>query len=218
MKPFSPTPAGSRGFTLIELGLVVGILVLVAMVAIPSIEAAFGVKTREEVAKVAGSVRAMYGESVLSGRTCRLVFDLGERSFWPECAEGRIAVKAEEESIRGKRVEEEKRDLGGTDEEVAARELVEKKNAFSAYQANLAPKRQLPEGVEFESVWTQHQTEPYTEGQAYLYFFPNGQSERAYLYVTDGSDTYTIIVNPMTGRTRVEPEKIEVPDSAREER
>src|SRR5690606_4942757 len=92
LKLFSPSASASRGFTLIELGIVIGIFALLAAVVVPSIEAAFGVKTREEAGKVAGSIRAMYGESVLSGRTCRLVFDLESRAYWPECAQGRVAV------------------------------------------------------------------------------------------------------------------------------
>lgn len=192
--------------------MVIGLLVLIAAVAVPSLEAVFGVKTREEVTRVAGSIRAMYGESVLSGRTCRLVFDLEEGSYWPECAEGKVLVGRTEESLRGKRVEEKARDFGGTEEEKEARSQVDARNAFASYAANLAPRRKLREGVSFESVWTQHQSEPYTAGKAYLYFFPGGSSERAYLHVGDGSDTWTIIVNPSTGRTRVEPEKIDVPD------
>lgn len=211
MRPFSRNVASSRGFTLIELGMVIGILVLVAAIAVPSLEAVFGVKTREEVTRVAGSIRAMYGESVLSGRTCRLVFDLEEKAYWPECAEGTVRVAAKEESLRGQRVEEKARDFRGTEDEKQARSEVEAKNAFAAYGADLAPRRNLREGVSFESVWTQHQTEPYTKGKAYLYFFPGGRSERAYLHVGDGSDTWTIIVSPATGRTRVLPEKVPVP-------
>lgn len=211
MRPFSRNVASSRGFTLIELGMVIGILVLVAAIAVPSLEAVFGVKTREEVTRIAGSIRAMYGESVLSGHTCRLVFDLEEGAYWPECAEGKVRVAAMEDSLRGKRVEEKARDFGGTEEEKEARSQVEARNAFAAYGAGLAPKRTLREGVSLESVWTQHQSEPYTAGQAYLYFFPGGRSERAYLHVGDGSDTWTIIVDPATGRARVLPEKVPVP-------
>lgn len=211
MRPFSRNVASSRGFTLIELGMVIGILVLIAAIAVPSLEAVFGVKTREEVTRIAGSIRAMYGESVLSGRTCRLVFDLEEGAYWPECAEGKVRVAAMEDSLRGKRVEEKARDFGGTEEEKEARSQVEARNAFAAYSAGLAPRRTLREGVSLESVWTQHQSEPYTAGQAYLYFFPGGRSERAYLHVGDGSDTWTIIVDPATGRARVLPEKVPVP-------
>ncbi|WP_373045539.1 Tfp pilus assembly protein FimT/FimU [Vulgatibacter sp.] len=212
MKALSTSKNGARGFTLIELGVVVGILALVALVVIPSVEAAFGVKTREEAARVAGSVRAMYSEAVLSGRTCRMVFDLDNGSYWPECAAGRVTVTKTEESLRGKRIEDAARFITGTEEEEAARQEIEAKNGFSAYESGLAPKKTLSEPIRVESVWTQHQTEPYEAGTSFLYFFPNGQTERAYIYVSDEEDTFTIIVNPMTGRARVEAGKVEIPD------
>lgn len=213
MKLLSSTRAGSRGFTLIELGITIAILALVAMIVVPSVEAAFGVKTREEAGALAGAIRAMYAESALSGRTCRLVFDLENGAYWPECAEGRIAVAGREESIRGARVEDDE-EFNGTEEQEAAHREVEAKRAFAAFESGLAPKRQLPESVFLDTVWTQHQSEPYTGGTAYLYFWPNGQTERAYIYVADDEDTFTLIVNPMTGRSRVEPERIDIPSEA----
>ena len=211
MQLFTASARASRGFTLIELGVVAGLLVLVALVVVPSVEAAFGVRTREEAARVAGAIRAMYGEAVLSGNTCRLVFDLDDGAYWPECAQGRVAVIAREESLRGARVEEDDDDFSGTEEQEEARRQVMQRMAFSSYSSRLAPPRELPEPVVIDTVWTQHQTEPYTAGKAFLYFFPNGQSERAYVYVSDEEDTYTIIVHPMTGRTRVVPERVEIP-------
>lgn len=191
---------------------VIGVVVALAMAVVPSISGVMGVKTREEVGKIAGSIRAMYGEAAITGGTCRLVFDLDKGSWWPECGKGRIRIAREEESLRGRRVEEKARDLPGTDDEKAAREQVESKNAFSTYSSATAQARQLPEGTFFDGVWTQHQTEIYTEGKSYLYFFPHGQTERAYIYVGHGEDTYTIIVNPTTGRTKVVGEKVRVPD------
>ncbi|AKU91325.1 pilus assembly FimT family protein [Vulgatibacter incomptus] len=215
-RPASAAPSHSsreRGFTLLELLVVIGVVVALGMAVIPSIEAVMGVKTREEVGKLAGSIRAMYGEAALSGRTCRLVFDLDETLWWPECGAGRVRVSQREESSRGARVEEKAKDKWTTEEEKEAMAEVEAKRAFAPYESgSLAPNRRLPEGTTFESVWTQHQTEPYTKGKAYLYFFPQGQTERAYLHVGDGRDTYTIIVNPMTGRTKVVGEKVPVPD------
>lgn len=204
--------ATSRGFTLLELLVVIGVVVAMAMAVVPSIEGVMGVKTREEVGKIAGSIRAMYGEAALSGSTCRIVFDLDEGAWWPECGQGRVRVSRKEESRRGARVEEKARDLAVTDEEKAAREQVESKKAFSSREAALVPVRRLPEGTTFDGVWTQHQTETYTKGTAYLYFFPHGQSERAYIWVAHGDDVYTVVVDPMTGRTKVAGEKLRVPD------
>jgi len=209
LHPFSSR--APRGFTLIELGVVIGILALSAMIVIPTLSAVLGVKTREQVTKVAGTIRAMYGQAVLSGQTCRLVFDIDGGSYWPECAEGRVRVKAMEESLRGERIEEEEDELGDSPEDQARRQ-VRDRATFSAYEAALAPRSKLPEGIVFDSIWTQHQPEPYSAGKAYLYFFPSGRTERAYLHIASEDDVYTVIVNPMSGRTKVAPERIAVPD------
>lgn len=200
----------ARGYTLLELTVVIAIFAMLAVVVVPSVQSAMGVKLREEAGKVGGAVRAMYGEAALSGRTCRLVFDLEEASYWPECAAGKATIQAKEESVRGVRVEEKVDDLLSGDEDDELRR-VEQRNAFSAFESGLAPRRTLPDGVEFQSVWTEHQEEAYVAGQAYLYFFPQGRTEEAYVYLTDGDDTYTIIVNPVSGRTRAVAERVELP-------
>lgn len=191
---------------------VVGIVVAIGFAVVPAIGGVLGVRTREEVGKIAGTIRAMYGEAAIGGSTCRLVFDLDEGSWWPECGPGRVRVAAKEESLRGARVEERERDYPGTDEEKAAREQVQAKNSFSSYSSTIAKTRRLPDGTSFDGVWTQHQSEVYAKGKAYLYFFPHGQTERAYIYVGSGNDVYTIIVNPMTGRAKIEAAQVPVPD------
>jgi len=191
---------------------VIGVVVAMSMAVVTGASGVMGVKTREEVGKIAGSIRAMYGEAAIGGSTCRLVFDLDEGSWWPECGKGRVRITQQEESVRGERVEGDRRDMGGTEEEIAAREQVDSRNAFSTYSSSLAKPRTLPEDTFFEGIWTQHQTEVYTKGKAYLYFFPHGQTERAYIYVGRGDDVFTVIVNPTTGRTQVKGEKVPVPE------
>jgi general secretion pathway protein H len=207
-------PSRARGFTLIELTIVIGIVVMTALIVVPAVEGAMGVKTREEAGKLAGSVRAMYGEAALAGKTCRLVIDLDKNAWWPECAAGKATIQRVEESSRGGRTEEKVNQVFGNTDEDAARKQVADKGAFSSFTADLAPKVQLPDRVKVDGVWTSHQSEVYTKGTAYLYFFPQGQTEAAYLYLAevDGNDVYTIRVDPMTGRTRVDAEKVPVPD------
>ncbi len=206
--------ARARGFTLIELMIVMLIFALVAMVVVPSVENAVGIRLREEAGTLAGTVRAMYGEAVLQGKTCRLVMDLDARAYWPECAEGQAKLKRVEQSLSGIRAEDDAKDALRDDEDEEKRR-VDQRNAFSSYQASLANRHTLPDGIAFESVWTQHQEEAWVGGQAVLYFFAHGQSEKAYLYLTDGDETYTVTVHPMTGRTKVTAEKLPLPDRGR---
>lgn len=205
-------PDAPRGFTLLELLIVSGLVIAIALVVVPSAQSVLGLRAKEEASKLAGAIRAMYGEAVLGGKTCRLVFDLEEGAYWPECAEGRVAIQEKEESIRGARVERDRRDMARTDLQAMAMQELESKTAFSPYEGRMVAKRQLPDEVYFESVWTRHQPEPYSSGTAFLYFFPHGETERAYLYLArDEDDVFTVVVDPVTGRTRVFGEKIEIP-------
>jgi general secretion pathway protein H len=64
----------------------------------------------------------------------------------------------------------------------------------------------LPTRVTFDLVYTPHQQRPYASGKAFIYFFPNGQSERAVVQLTDrGGRRFWLWVHPLTGRVQIEP-------------
>jgi general secretion pathway protein H len=46
---------------------------------------------------------------------------------------------------------------------------------------------------------------------AYVYFYPQGQSETASVTVADAGHVYSVVLQPLTGRARVVPGKPEVP-------
>ena len=58
-------------------------------------------------------------------------------------------------------------------------------------------------------VYTPRQREPYKKGKAYLYFFPDGHTERAIVRLSQDDDFYTLLVSPLTGRVDVKAGKIE---------
>jgi len=60
-------------------------------------------------------------------------------------------------------------------------------------------------------VYTPRQPEPYTSGRAYLYFFPDGHTERALIRLRDGDDWYSLVVSPLTGRVEVSTGKLDLP-------
>ncbi len=210
--------------TLIEIMLALAIVSLLAYAAAPSIEAMVGIKAREESGKIAGAIRYMYGHSAITGKVCRLVFNLDDRQYWPECTEGRFTVEREKEQSRnGARVEDKKkfkkenkvvsssRSLDSRDEMEAMKKKIEDKAEFSEFGNEAVPKRNLPDGANL-AVWTAHQREKYTKGTAFLYFFPQGYTERAQLYISsDRADVYTVQVFPLTGRVKVHDKELDVP-------
>jgi general secretion pathway protein H len=212
-------PRAPRGMTLIEIMVSLAVVATVLLVAVPTIEAYAGVRAREEAGNISGAIRYMYGQSALSGKVCRLTFDLDARTWWPECTEGRFTLERDKERASGgKRTEEQKPDRQrsrGTDvlkdEGELMRERVEKKAEFSDFQSEDIKKRKLPDGAEL-SVWTAHQRERYSKGKAFLYFFPQGHTERAQIYVSSGhGDVYTLAVSPLNGKVKVVDRELDVP-------
>jgi len=93
----------------------------------------------------------------------------------------------------------------------AEKARVEKAAAFSAFTtAEIQPRRLS--GVRV-SVWTSHQRAKIDTGLAYLYFFPQGYTERAQVTVRQGRNVWTLLVSPFTGRTSIVDGEPEIPKS-----
>jgi len=88
---------------------------------------------------------------------------------------------------------------------------VEKAAAFSAFTTSEIQPRKMS-GVRV-SVWTSHQRAKIDTGLAYLYFFPQGYTERAHVTVRQGNNVWTLLVSPLTGKTSIVSGEPEVPKS-----
>jgi type II secretory pathway pseudopilin PulG len=58
-------------------------------------------------------------------------------------------------------------------------------------------------GIKFKEVWVQHLDTGSTKGKVAIYFFPMGSAEKAVIEVTDGSETFTVLVYGLTGRVEL---------------
>jgi general secretion pathway protein H len=58
-------------------------------------------------------------------------------------------------------------------------------------------------GIKFKEIWVQHRDESATKGQVAVYFFPQGNSEKAVIELTDGSETFSVLVYGLTGRVEL---------------
>jgi len=81
---------------------------------------------------------------------------------------------------------------------------------FSSFEdenslSDLAKPFKLPEGVKIVYVRTADDLAPITSGEASIYFFPRGRTQKAHIQIAseDGKDEYTIKVEPLTGRVTV---------------
>lgn len=55
-------------------------------------------------------------------------------------------------------------------------------------------------GIKFKQIWVQHRDDGLTKGQVAIYFFPTGSSEKAVIELTDGDETFSILVHGLSGR------------------
>lgn len=222
--------------TLIEIMVALAVVGVMFGSVVVGVGALTGSKARASTGELAGVIRSLYDTAALTGKTCRLVFDLGVASrdddrppvaYWAECAAGAVTagrdrdarVDAAAASTKaGARPERRKSELGfGSSpslQELSAqeRDRIESAATFSEFTSPEIAKRQLPGSVKL-SVWTRHQTAEATQGRAYLYFFPQGFTERAMIFVSQGGNSWTLTVAPLTGKATVVGDRLEVPRS-----
>jgi general secretion pathway protein H len=239
MSTLAQRRARERGLTLIEVSIAIGIAAVLFAAVTISLGAITGSKAKASAAELAGTIRSVYDTAALSGKTCRIVFDLadpkdeeGVSRYRAECAAGNVTTsrdredmlreesRAREDEKRGQKRSDPRRnftrgsdDMPGLDELLAQEESrVENAARFSEYTAEEVRPRELPSGVTV-SVWTRHQREPAEKGVAYLYFFPQGFTEKAHVYVRQGDNVWTLAVSPLTGKVEIAGEALEVPKS-----
>lgn len=196
---------GARGLTLIEISIALAIAALLVAVSVPAISSITRAQLRQKSGQLAGGIRALYGESAIAGRSCRLVLDLDKSEYHAECARGAVRL-ASEPSRGGPSRDEEllaraaRQGETLSDEERERLELL-RRGAFAP--SKTIPPTALGGQVRFRKIWVGHQPEPLAAGTAWLYFWPSGQTEPASIELAQGDDVITLLVAPLTGRVRI---------------
>ena len=238
MRATPNTRGRERGMTLIEVSISLGIAAVLFAAVTISIGAVTGAKAKASASELAGVIRSLYDTASLSGKTCRLVFELpgpkednGVTRYRAECAAGNVTTardrdnllrddnKARDDEKHGRSADQRRNYSRGSDGEPTLEELMAQEESrvdtaarFSEYTAEEIRPRELPSGVSV-SVWTLHQREPTDKGVAYLYFFPQGFTEKAQVYVRQGENVWTLVLSPLTGKVYISGEALEVPRS-----
>jgi general secretion pathway protein H len=237
----APFPARSRraerGLTLIEISIALGIAAVLFAAVVMGIGALTGAKAKVSATELAGVIRSLYDTAALTGKTCRLVFDLPPAKseepvrYRAECAEAGVTTSRDREAAlkdENKARDDEKR-LGknerrnfsqsGSGGAPNLQDLIEQEQSrveqaarFSDYTGEEVAPRELADGVSL-SVWTRHQKTAVESGVAYLYFFPQGYTEKAQVYVRQGDNVWTLAISPLTGKVNIVAEELEVPRS-----
>lgn len=177
----------ARGFTLIEIMLVVGIMGIVLAMGLPAIVRTLERKPLQQavidVVEALGHARA---QAILRGRPCEMVIQGDGQVFVQMPPNGRSAALGDE--------------LSGVAPE-PAKDDAERPDAM--FQA------QLGEDIRITSVRVNlglNLVERTDEGQARIRFFPNGTAEDFELVLEDSTGFRRITLDPVTGYSDVETE------------
>lgn len=206
-----------EGMTLIEVMVVLAIMAILIVGAVLSFVAVRSAQLRRDANRVAGAIRYAFDRARATGRDHRIVFELegDESRFWIEVAqEGGVTVgkdvttnaRMREEQLER---EEERKEFGSTKEEELAEDEVEvglkkaPKPKWKAYKSPLSKKMVLTQS-QISSIYVARLDETLTQGRVSLYFWGNGQTEKALFHITDREDrVYTLVTHPLTGRVKL---------------
>lgn len=187
-----------RGFSLLEIALVLTIIGAILAIAVPRI---FDKKseTRRVFRDFIVAGKDLKSRAKLDGSTYRLAFDLNEKdpSWWVEKSTKKVLLdKAKIEELQ----EQLKNNNGKPEEGAPPPDFAMDTSIFKSKQT-------LPEGYKFKQVESGTADVLYTEGLAYIHFFPEGLIETSALQIEDPKkNIWTLIYNPLTGHLDIIPE------------
>jgi Tfp pilus assembly protein FimT len=201
------------GMTLIE------IMVVIALIMMLGTGVAFGVnavprtRLRASASRVAAALRLGYVHALTTGRTTRLAFDVGRGTIRMEDTDDAHTLDAND-PLRAGGAEPSAVEARAIERARLQTDLRPRANraSFTAVSPRVFRARDLERGVVFHRLYSQHETEPRSEGGGQVYFFPGGRAERAVVQVrNDRGEIYSVALNPLTGRTEIFDRPIEPP-------
>jgi general secretion pathway protein H len=230
-RPSTTLRTTGGGFSLVEVLVVIAIVGLMLGAAVYGFRAIARSDLRSSASKLGAAIRYCFDRSITTGQYYRIVLDLDRNSYWAERSDERMYLARDKENAPGKgqafdrdkyekeldEADKKEREAWGTangqNAQIAA--TLEpppkpRRAHFATFKDASLPTVQLKK-TRFFDVYTPRQREPYTSGRAYLYFFPDGHTERAFIRLQDGDAWYSLIVHALTGRVEVLTGKLDIP-------
>lgn len=221
----------SAGFTLVELIFVVLIITLLSVFAVTRVDSVIVWKQREDIRKFAHSWQFLHNEATGRSEAYRLMIDISNNNYYVlrevvtketdiqnvdylenlrlESEKRRREEKKEEEQLSLDQeftLEDERQ--GGVLDELFYETVFRDPSASNVRLTapldfpNLAEKRKFTDGLIIRDVLTPEGK--IEEGVAVIRFSPRGASDFAVVHFAIDEASYTVLLNPSTGRVRVE--------------
>ena len=181
----------SLGFTLIEMLVVVSLVVLIFLMALPSISSSFKISVNSAARNISSVVTEAYNAAVITGRVYRIAVDIKKGSYLVESGSPRVLLDTKETK---EKEEARKRFLKPNE--------IKTESPFSLDTTITRKKQSLPVGVVFEDVMSEISADPIIEGIAYSHFFPHGLTEQTIIHIKDNSDHHaSLVITSVIGQT-----------------
>lgn len=213
---------GARGFTLLELMVVLVLVVFVVGSSVRGFKSLAHSDLRSAASHMSGAIRYLFDRASATGRVHRLVIDLDEGKYWAEITDDRFMMAGQKETDETRareaeqiakekeedRLKEEAKQSAFGNPPSASQyrpeEFRPKRAKFSQFK-ELALKPVIIKGPKIASIYTPRLADLLSTGRAYIYFFPLGQTEAALVHLCDkeGETFYTLVVHPLTGRVQI---------------
>lgn len=187
-KPYLRVARASRGFSLVEVLIVIALVALVTAVGIPAFNSAFRTSKESFARKMAVMLREARDRAMLNDKLVRLRIDLDKQEYWMEEAPSTYMLR--KEAPRGLSEREK--------EEQAKQEA----SSFRQLKELTAEKVPMPNGLKITEVITPRQKDPVREGQTDVYFFSNGNADGVSIHFEDDEHVrQSLRLHPVTGHS-----------------
>lgn len=198
LKAHQLTKSSQRGFTLIEILIVLGIISAVIVLGLGRVRKNDNnIKTTfRELTVLSKEIR---NQARLTQTFFRLMIEIrpDKSRYWVEKGNG-IEMKDPKLELK-------------TEDEQETRGDDKKKSSFTLYKKLTKKEKTLPSGIKFKSLEIQN-SEPLTDGLGAIYYSPEGLVEASIIHITDDKNTWSLLINPLTGIVDIADEEISLKD------
>lgn len=192
-----------RGFTLMELMIVLVIMAVIMGMAVSSFGSLKNAKLRADAMRMSGALRMVYGRAAVNGLRYQVTFDLDANTYSVECSDDNVLLDPSED---------ERSPFDEDDDEADPFGLGASRPTLDDCSEPLLERTEMRGDVEIARIVTTHHADIVEDGVHTVAYFPNGFVERAIIWLRSGETYITLSLDPMTGRVMVYGEDLELPE------